>query len=77
MPTGTGKSLVLAEIIRRVMQGWPGQRVMLLTHVAKLLEQDAKAIYGQWENAPLGFHSAELGLKDYIQPIILGGVQSV
>ncbi|MCW2763962.1 MAG: PaP73 [Marmoricola sp.] len=77
MPTGTGKSLVIADTIREVLQGWPGQRVMMLTHVAKLIEQNTKTLLNVWPNAPVGIHSQGLKQREYLQPIIMGGVQSV
>lgn len=77
MPTGTGKSLVIAKLIEMILMQWPGQRVMLLTHVAKLIEQDAKTLRKVWPNAPLGIYSTELKEKQHLQPIIFGGVQSV
>ena len=33
MPTGTGKSVVIAMILQMVYHYWPSQRVMVLTHV--------------------------------------------
>jgi len=77
MPTGTGKSLVIAMLVSGILQNYPGQRVMMLTHVSKLVEQNAKALMKIWPNAPIGIHSAELKLRDYIQPIIYGSIQSV
>lgn len=77
MPTGTGKSLVIAELIRRIFSYWPGQRVMMLTHVKKLIEQNAEKLQKQWPTAPLGIYSAGLSSRESSMPIIFGGVQSV
>ena len=77
MPTGTGKSVVIADFIRRVFSMWPGQRLMMLTHVHKLISQNASKLLAMWPNAPLGMHSAGLNKREVAQPIIYGGVQSV
>lgn len=77
MPTGTGKSLVIAEFIRSVYEQWPFQRVMMLTHVKELIEQNAQKLQQLWPTAPLGIFSAGLKQKDIIMPIIFAGVASV
>ncbi|QZA70471.1 DNA helicase [Erwinia phage AH03] len=77
LPTGTGKSLVIAEFIRRVMFNWPGQRIMMLTHVKELIEQNFEKLTAVWPTAPAGIFSAGVGRKDTALPIIFGGVQSV
>lgn len=77
MPTGTGKSIVIANFIRKVFGYWPNQRVMMLTHVKELIEQNAEKLQGVWPTAPLGIHSAGLKARDTIMPIVFGGVQSV
>lgn len=77
MPTGTGKSLTIAGTVQRVMQGWPNQRVMVLTHVKELIEQNAEKMQLLWPQAPMGVYSAGLGIKDTVMPIIFGGSMSV
>lgn len=77
LPTGTGKSLVIAEFIRRVMFQWPTQRLMMLTHVKELIEQNYEKLTSIWPTAPAGIFSAGVGRKDTALPIIFGGVQSV
>lgn len=77
MPTGTGKSIVIAEFIRRVLSTWPNQRILVLTHVKELIEQNANKIKETWPMCPLGIYSAGLGRKDAFQPVICGGVASV
>ena len=77
MPTGTGKSIVIANFIRRIFSNWPNQRIMMLTHVKELIEQNAEKLMSIWPTAPLGIYSAGLNSREMIMPIVFGGVQSV
>jgi DNA repair protein RadD len=77
MPTGTGKSVVIAKFLRKVFEQWPNQRVMMLTHDQKLIVQNAEKFLSLWKTAPIGIYSAGLNSRDTIMPIIFGGVQSV
>lgn len=77
MPTGTGKSVVIAKFVNRAMKTYPATRIMMLTHVKELIEQNAKKLYQVWNNAPLGINSAGLDQRDIALPIIYGGVRSV
>lgn len=76
MPTGTGKAVVIAGFVREVMQRWPGQRIMMLTHVKELIEQNADKLHNVWPQAPLGIFSAGLGQKVGHKPITFAGIQS-
>lgn len=76
LPTGTGKSVVIAEFIRRAMTRHPGTRVFMSTHVKELIRQNAAKMQEIWPLAPLGVYSAGLKSRDTMQPIIFGGVQS-
>ncbi|MGZ3690437.1 MAG: DEAD/DEAH box helicase family protein [Pseudobdellovibrio sp.] len=70
LPTGAGKSLVIAELAR-VARG----RVLVLAHVKELVEQN----YEKYKSYGLeaGIFSASLGKKDRDQKAIFGSVQSV
>jgi len=70
LPTGAGKSLVIAELAR-IARG----RVLVLAHVKELVEQNFSkyAFYG----LSAGIFSASLGKKDTTEKAIFGGVQSV
>lgn len=76
MPTGTGKAVVIAGFVRGVMQQWPGQRIMMLTHVKELIEQNADKMRTMWPQAPLGIYSAGLKEKSHHMPITFAGIQS-
>lgn len=77
LPTASGKSIIPAIFIERVMKQWPSQRFLLITHVKELIRQNANKLLEVWSNAPLGVHSAGLKQRDIIQPIIFGGIQSM
>lgn len=70
LPTGAGKSLVIAELAR-IARG----RVLVLAHVKELVEQN----YEKYKSYGLaaGIFSASLGKKEWDQKAIFGSVQSV
>lgn len=70
LPTGAGKSLVIAELAR-IANG----RVLVLAHVKELVEQnhDKFASYG----LESGIYSAGLDRKDVSEKVIFGSVQSI
>ena len=77
MPTGTGKSIIIGGLIQQVLQCWPNQRFLMLTHVKELIEQNYERLLDMWPQAPVGIYSAGLRRKDAIQPIVFGGCGSV
>jgi len=78
LPTGSGKSLVMAETIKRLHDAY-GIKVLLLAHVRELLKQNHDAIVRQWgeKACPIGLNSAGLNQRDIHHDIIVGGIQSV
>jgi DNA repair protein RadD len=70
LPTGAGKSLVIAELAR-IAKG----RVLVLAHVKELVEQN----HLKYESYGLeaGIYSAGLNQKDSHQKVIFGSIQSV
>lgn len=77
MPTGTGKSLVIAETIKQVIQRYPSQRIVALTHVKELITQNADALCDQWPSCGYGINSAGLKQRDTANSVIFGGIASV
>jgi DNA repair protein RadD len=70
LPTGAGKSLVIAELAR-IAKG----RVLVMAHVKELVEQN----HEKYESYGLeaGIYSASLGKKDWDHKAIFGSVQSI
>lgn len=76
LPTGSGKSLTMAAFIEQAIRHYPATRIVLLTHVKELIEQDARAIVRYWPEAPIGIWSAGLKQKSKHQ-ITVAGIQSI
>lgn len=76
-PTGTGKSIVIAGFLEIVYQHYPNQKVLVLTHVKELIEQNYDKLLRLWPQAPAGIYSAGLNRRDIMHSIIFGGVASV
>lgn len=77
MPTGTGKSIVIGGFIHQVYNQYPSQRIMMLTHVKELIEQNFSKLIHIWPTAPAGIYSASVGKKDTYAKITFAGIQSV
>lgn len=77
LPTGTGKSVIIAYIIQHAVKTWNNTRVLMLTHVGELVKQNAGKLSSIWPEADIGICSATLGHKDTENSIIFGNVQSV
>jgi len=77
LPTGTGKSLVLAMIAKRAMTTYPSTRVLMLTHVKELVEQNAEKLSEYWEGAPLGVWSSGLKKREWHTPCTYAGIGTV
>lgn len=77
LPTGSGKSVVIAHICKTALTSWPETRILMLTHVKELIEQNADKMRAVWPGAPLGICSAGLGRRELAEPITFAGIQSV
>ena len=77
LPTGAGKSHVIAVLCKDSLQQWPTTRILVLTHVKELIEQNAEKMRQHWPNAPMGIYSASIGKKQLGEPITFAGIQSI
>lgn len=77
LPTGTGKSIVIAEFMRRAYTTYPGTRIMMVTHVRELIRQNLEKTVNVWPTAPVGVYSAGLNKRETFAPITFAGIQSV
>lgn len=77
LPTGTGKSGVAGTLTRELITGYGDMRILNVTHVAELVEQNHAELIGMWEWAPAGVYSAGLGKRNLSAQILFAGIQSV
>lgn len=77
LPTGSGKSHIIAAFVKHAVQSYPGTRVLMLTHVKELIEQNAEKMREHWKNAPMGIYSASLNKRCLTEPITFAGIQSI
>lgn len=75
-PTGAGKSLLIAKIIEDAL-AFPETRILMLTHVSELLQQNAEELLGLVPGVDLGFYSASLGQKILDRQVTFAGIQSI
>jgi len=73
----SGKSVIIASFVETVLTQWPGQRVLMLTHVKELIAQNFEKLNRVWPLAPAGIYSASLKRRDKFDAIIYAGIQSV
>jgi DNA repair protein RadD len=77
LPTGSGKSLVINDLIYRVLSMYPTQKIVVSTHVKELIEQSYTEMFEHWPYAPAGVCSAGLGVYDTQSQIVYGGVKTL
>jgi len=75
-PTGSGKTAIIAQIIKDAMS-FPGTRVLVVTHVKELLKQGADGLLKLYPDADFGMYSAGLKQKVLDRPITFAGIQSI
>ena len=77
LPTGSGKSHIIAALCKDALQNWPTTRILMLSHVKEILEQNASKLRQHWRNAPFGIYSASMKRRELGEPITFAGIQSV
>lgn len=77
LPTGAGKSLVLAALCQELLRDYPSLRIGIVTHVRELIAQNYQELLRLWPQAPAGIYSAGIGRRDARAQILFCGIQSV
>ena len=77
LPTGTGKSVIIAMLLKKIFDTFPNQKVLMITHVKELIQQNYEKLKAVWNDAPVGIYSAGLKKRESQQNIIFCGIQSV
>ena len=76
VPTGGGKSHIMAMFVSRIINSWADQKVLIISHVDKILEQDFLTLCKHIPKEKLGMYSASVGIKQRRQ-VTVAGIQSI
>jgi DNA repair protein RadD len=77
MPTGVGKSIVVAGIVERALREYPQTRILMLTETKELVSQNYAKTKELWAEAPIGIYCDGLNRKQHHYPITFGTITSV
>jgi DNA repair protein RadD len=76
-PVGSGKTLIIAEIVKRILSEYARTRILILTSTRELLVQNAEELREHIPNVDFGFYCAALGEKKLHNDITLASIQSI
>lgn len=76
IPTGGGKTPVMATIAHDVVEKWNG-RILILAAVKELLQQTYDTLRLVDPHLPVGLYSAGLNKRDRSAPVTVAGIQSI
>ena len=77
LPTGAGKSLVMAQTVNEWLAACPSLRVMVLAHRKELVEQNAAELQGVDPTLPVGVYAASLKRRDTTRSVTFASIDSV
>ena len=77
MPTGVGKSIVVAGIVERALREYPATRILMLTETKELVAQNYEKLKQLWPEAPVGIYCDGLDRKQHHYPVTFGTIASV
>jgi DNA repair protein RadD len=64
-------------VTREAIAAYGDTRVLILTHVKELIQQNFMALLRAWPDAPAGIYSAGLSRRDIHAQILFAGIQSI
>ena len=76
LPTGTGKSIIIAMFVKTVLS-YPNNKIFMLTHRKTLIQQNFQKLLQYFPLAPAGIYSAGLRRKDLHHQITYAGIASM
>ena len=76
LPTGSGKTVVIAKIVDKILTKNPNSNILILSHVKEILCQDKHSLENYFEGIEVGVWSS--GLKEKSKrKIMVAGIQSI
>lgn len=77
IPTGGGKSIMMAWTIQRWKAEYRPFRVCILAHRKELVQQNAEEMRGLWPGGDIGIFSAGLRQKDWDCSVLFASIDSI
>lgn len=77
IPTGGGKSILMAWAIQKWKQEYQPLRVCILAHRKELVEQNASELASIWSEGDIGIYSAAMKRRDTEHSILYASIDSV
>lgn len=77
LPTGAGKSVIIASFCKQAIADYPGTRILMCTHQKELIEQDFDKLMKMWPEADAGIYSAGIGRRETDNEITFCSIQSI
>lgn len=77
LPTGSGKSIVIAWTIQRWKAAFPPLRVCILAHRKELVQQNHAELADIWPAGDIGIYAAGLKRKDDEHSVIYASIDSI
>lgn len=74
---GSGKSLMIAEVVGEILKKDPNARILMLTHVKELIEQNFEKLVSQLPGVNAGIYSASIGKRQAHKQVVYAGIQSI
>jgi len=76
-PTGSGKSVMMAALIKKWHDEYPSVRGCILAHRKELVQQNYEKLTATGIDLPVGIYSAGLGRRDSDANIVFASIDSV
>jgi len=77
IPTGGGKSLLMAWAIQAWKRAHPPFRCCILAHRKELVAQNATELHGLWPGGDIGVYAAGLNSRDMDHSVIFASIDSI
>jgi len=77
LPTGSGKSFVMAKMIHEWVEGYPALRACVLAHRKELVEQNAAELQGIDPWLSVGIYAASLRRRETRQSVTFASIDSI
>src|SRR5215831_1104552 len=77
MATGTGKSVIIAFLVKQLLTDYPNMRVLITAPNRELIDQDITELLAIWPEAPIGINCEGMSSRDTDAQILFALVNSI